>query len=199
MILIRDVMAEMPERLLDPATVKRMKPAKLQPQIRPRLFQRLEDMRRLVGGRVDLPAQLADIGHPVRAPKAHADLDLLRGAEGEGRVGEIRRADAGHQIARLRPHDAQDGLRRRHIGDDREGIPQMPSQPGQIALQRRPRHDQKEGRLRQPRHGQVTLDPAPRVQHLRIDDPPRSHVQIGPAQPLQEGQRIAPLDPDLAE
>jgi hypothetical protein len=88
-ILVGDVMAEMAEGLFDPAGIQRVQPAELQPVIAARPRQRFEDMRRLIGGDVELPAQLADIGDAVRAGEAHADLDLARGAEGMRRVGEI--------------------------------------------------------------------------------------------------------------
>ena len=75
----------------------------------------------------------------------------------------------------------------------------MTAQPCQVPLQRRAGHDQQEGRFRQARDRQVALDPAARVQHLGIDNAAHRHIDIGPAHLLQEGHRIAPLDPDLAE
>jgi hypothetical protein len=48
-----------------------------------RLPQRLEHMRGLIGGDIELPAQLADIGDAVRPREAHADLDLARQPEGK--------------------------------------------------------------------------------------------------------------------
>lgn len=49
MVLVGDIMAEMPEGLLDPAAVEGVKAAELQPQIGAGALQRLEDMRGLVG------------------------------------------------------------------------------------------------------------------------------------------------------
>jgi hypothetical protein len=57
------------------------RPQSLRSWFGPGFRQRLEHMRRLVGGDVKLPAELADIGDPVRAGEAHADLDLARGGE----------------------------------------------------------------------------------------------------------------------
>lgn len=114
----------------------------------------------LVGGNVKLPSQFAHIAHPMRAAHAKAQLDLSRRAVREGFIAEIVAADAGDQVTRLRPHDAKHQFRRRRIGDDREGIADMASQPMQVALQGRARHHQKEGGFRKPGHGQVAFDAA---------------------------------------
>ena len=103
------------------------------------------------------------------------------------------------QLPRVRPHQAEHGLGGGDVGDDDEFVGEMPAQPGEVALQRRAGHDEEEGRLRQPRDRQVALDAAALVEHLRVDDLARRHVDVVGAEPLQEGAGVAALDPDLAE
>ncbi len=199
MILVSDVMAEMTEGLLDAAGIHRMQSAELQSDLRARLFQHLEHMGGLIGRDIQLPAQFAHIGHTVGASESHADLDLAGHAEGMGLVREIIGRHQRHQFARTRPHEGQHGLARGHVGDDHAVFALMTAQPGQVALQGRAGDDEEKGGFRQSRHGQVALDPAARVQHLRIDDPARGNVHVVTAEILQERQRVRPLDPDLAE
>ncbi|ESX83494.1 hypothetical protein X755_32835 [Mesorhizobium sp. LNJC405B00] len=147
-VLVGDVMAEMPKRLFDATGIQRMQAAKFQADIRPRFIDRLEDMGRLVGRNIKFPAEFADIGDAVGTGEAHADLDLLEGAEWIVVVGEIVGADFLDQLSRIRTHQAEHGLSCRDIGDDYEFIPDMPAQPGEVALQRRARHDEEVGGLR---------------------------------------------------
>ena len=75
----------------------------------------------------------------------------------------------------------------------------MPAQPGEVALQSRARHDEEESGFGKPRDGQVALDAAARVEHLRVDDLSGRDVHVVGAQSLQESQCVAALNPDLAE
>jgi hypothetical protein len=82
-ILIGDVMAEMPERLFDAATVERVEPAKFQAVIRARPGERFKDVGGLICRNIKLPSQFADIGDAMGASQTHADLDLAGGCERE--------------------------------------------------------------------------------------------------------------------
>ena len=46
----------------------------------------IKDMAGLIGGYVDFPAKLADIGDAVGAHLRHAEIEGLRRAEREGRA-----------------------------------------------------------------------------------------------------------------
>ena len=144
MVLVGDVVAEMAERLFDAAGIQRVQAAEFQADIRAGLVDRLEDMRRLVGRDIELPAEFADIGDAVGAGEAHADLDLLERAERIVLVGEIVRADLLDQLSRIRTHQAEHAFGRRHIGDDDEFVADMLAQPGEVALQRRAGHDEED-------------------------------------------------------
>ena len=67
----------------------------------------VEDVGRELGRDIELPAQLADIGDPARPDAGIADLQLARGAEREGGVGQILARQPLQQRARARPHQAQ--------------------------------------------------------------------------------------------
>ena len=67
----------------------------------------VEDVGRELGRDVELPAQLADIGDPAGAHAGVADLELARGAEREGGVGQILAGELLQQRARARPHQAE--------------------------------------------------------------------------------------------
>ena len=90
-ILLRDVMAEMPERLLDAAGIHHVHAAQFQIEIAPGFADGLVDMRRHVGRNVDLPAKFADIGDAVCAGERHADLDLTGLSERMVRIRPVMR------------------------------------------------------------------------------------------------------------
>ena len=75
----------------------------------------------------------------------------------------------------------------------------MAPEPGEVALQSRPGDDQQERGVRQPRDREVAFDAAAGIEHLGVDDTARFDIHVVGAQMLQEGERIAALDPDLAE
>ena len=81
MILASDVMTKVAEPFFDPARVHHMHTAQFDAQPLSRRDERFEHMCRHVRWHVNLPAQLADICHPVRPSEAHANLDLLGCAE----------------------------------------------------------------------------------------------------------------------
>ena len=91
-------MAEVAEGLLDPAAVEHVQAAHLQVQIAPRFVDAFEHVRGHIRADVELPAQLADVGNPVGAGEAHANLDLLSEAEGMGVVTQIVRGHALQQL-----------------------------------------------------------------------------------------------------
>ena len=56
-------------------------------------------MYRLLGGDVELVAELTQVGDAHEEHACEADVDLARRAEREGPVGEIRGGDAVEQFA----------------------------------------------------------------------------------------------------
>ena len=103
MVLAGDVVAHVAEPLLDAATVHHVQPAEPGANILARLQERLEAMGGHLRRDADLPAELADMGDPMRAGEADADLDLAGTAEGTGGGGEVVGAHARHQVARAAP------------------------------------------------------------------------------------------------
>ena len=75
----------------------------------------------------------------------------------------------------------------------------MTAQPCFIRQPRGRRGDHKIGGLRETGHGHIGLDPAVRIQELRIDDPPHRHRHIGTADMVQEAFGVAPFHTQLAE
>ena len=116
-----------------------------------------------------------------------------------GGIAEVIGADRLQQIAAFGSHDAEHRLGSGDIGDHGKGLAQMAAQPGQVALQRGPRHHQQIGRLGQAGDGQVAFDPALGVQHLCVDNTPCGYVDVIGAHLLQEGAGIAAFNPDLAK
>ena len=69
---------------------------------------------------------------------------------------------------------------------------------GVVRRRRRARHHQ-EGVGGEPGHGQVRLDAAAGVQHLRIDQAAGRHVDVVGAEPLEHRERVGALETELAE
>ena len=132
MILAGDVMAEMAKALFDPAAVHHMHATKLGAHGAALFPEGFEHMPRHIGGNIKLPAKLAHIGHAVDPGEAHADLDLLRGAERIDFIGEIRRRDLLQEVARIWPHHRQHAFAGRHIGDHDPEFADMAFHPGLI-------------------------------------------------------------------
>ena len=81
-ILVRDVVAEMPEGLLDAAAVEDMEAGQTQIEGPACFLERLEDMGRHLGADIEFPAEFADVADPVGAADGVADLDFPHGSEG---------------------------------------------------------------------------------------------------------------------
>ncbi len=199
MVLAGDVMAEVAKALFDPATVHRMQTAEFQTESRARRHQHLKDMSRHLGADVELPTQFAHIGHPMRPGEAHADLDLPRHAEGVRFVREVIGGYRLQHLPRLWSHNGEDRFARRHIRDHNKALARMTAQPCFIRQPRRGGGDDEIGRFAEPRHGDIRLDPAPRVEELGIDNLAHRHRHLRTADMVHESLGLWPLDPDLAE
>ena len=73
------------------------RPHIFRPRSRP-VVDAFEHVRGHIRADVELPAQLTDVGNPVGAGEAHANLDLLGEAEGMGVVAQIVRRHALQQL-----------------------------------------------------------------------------------------------------
>ena len=135
----------------------------------------------------------------MRPGQPHANLDFASVTKGMCCIAKVVRGNHLHQFARLRPHHTQDRFRSRQVGDHRKRLADMPPQPCQIALQSSPRHHREISRLRQPGYRQIAFNPAARIQHLGVDDPPDRHIHLIAADKVEKTASIAALDPDLAK
>ena len=92
-VLLRHVVPEVEELLLDAARVEGVEAGEADPPARAvpaaaavspvSVHQRVEDVAGLGRGHVELPPPLADVGDAGRAGESAADLHLARGAERE--------------------------------------------------------------------------------------------------------------------
>ena len=149
---------------------------------------------------MQLPAQLADIGHAQRGDRRAADGNFAHRAEGKTRPRYVVVAYRRQHIARLRPHQRQHRVGRRNIGQARvqPGRDVRPD-PGEIVRREAGAGGDVKPVGGQPRHRQVAFDAAIRVQHLGVDQPARRPVDIVGADPGQRGLGVPALDHELGE
>ena len=76
---------------------------------------------------------------------------------------------------------------------------QVGADPGEVVVAERGAGDDREALLLQPRDGEVALDPAAPVEHLRVGDLPDLARDAVVAQPLEELRRARPADLELGE
>ena len=97
-----DVVAVVAVALLHAQAGQRLEARVTKPERRARVDEAIVDVRRLLGGNVELVAELAEIrdAHAQRAREA--DVDLARGAERERRVGQVARSSAPARASRER-------------------------------------------------------------------------------------------------
>ena len=69
--------------------------------------QAIPDLAGPSGLGVELPSELADVGHPLRQDRKAADVDVAGVHEGERLLGDVVPRDASEHLARLRSPDAQ--------------------------------------------------------------------------------------------
>ena len=90
-------------------------------------------------------------------------------------------------VARARPPDAEARPRRGHIAHlDRPVAGQMAADPLAVVVAERRAGDDREQLLVQARDGEVALDAAARIEHLRVGDPPGIARDAVVAQPLEQ-------------
>ena len=125
-----------------------------------------------LGRRVDLPAQLADVGHAQRAARHVADVQRpARACRAAPRWRGRRRCSDADEVARQRAPHAQAAQRRGEVGeDDRAVVGQVAAHPGDVVAPDRAAGDDPEAVLAQARDRQVAHDPAARREHRRVDD-----------------------------
>ena len=200
-VLVADVVAPVAVRLLDPQRVERVVAGVAEAERLARGDDRVVDVGRELGRDVQLPAELADVGHARGPDEGEAEVDLARGPERERLVREVGVRHRGEQLARARAHDADHRLGRGDVG--------RPSTCASGAISRRsqsrsrivwvPGRDDQEPVLGQAGDGDVRLDAAALVEPLRVDDPARLDRDVGRADPSELALGVAALDEDLAE
>ena len=103
-------------------------------------------------------------------------------------------------VAGARPPQAEARVARGDVLDcDRAVLRRVLADPGEVVPPERRAGDDAEAILRQPRHGEVALDPAPRVQHLRVGDRADLAGDVVVAEPLEQIRRALAGDLDLGE
>ena len=126
------------------------------------LHQRVPQAQPVLARRVQLPAELADVGDPQ--PEAGHVADGQRpGAEVA--EAEVVAADVGEDVPGHRPPQAEAGHRRRDVADgDRarlgRGGGEVAPDPGEVVAAERRAGDDEEALLLEPGHREVALDPA---------------------------------------
>ena len=100
-VLRADVVAPVAVALLGPAGVHGMVAGVGQAELAACLDDPVEDVDRELGGDIELPAQLADIGDAGGTDPRVADLELARRAEREGQVGKVLARELREQLAIL--------------------------------------------------------------------------------------------------
>src|SRR3954468_579666 len=101
-VAVVDVDGVVAIRLLEAKRVQREQPGVPDREIFARLDERVVDGDRLVARHVQLPAELAQIGHADRVGEAHPDLDVLGAHVRERLVRQVRGREARQELARLR-------------------------------------------------------------------------------------------------
>ena len=164
-------MAPGPVRLLDPQRLHSVHAGRDQAVSLPGLGDGVEDACGRLGGGIELPAQLADVGNPRSADLAVADLDFPGCTERESAVGQIPVRQSLQQVAGLGPHDPEDGQGFGNVGElGVQAFRDMAGQPVEVADLGRRSGDDQVAVLGLAGDGEVGLDSAPFVQPLGIDD-----------------------------
>ena len=163
-------------------------------------LQRVVDRDHVVGGDVQLPTQLADEGDAHGADGRAGNVDLPHRAEGKGIRSEIAFRHGGRNLAGARPHQPEHAVSRGHVDQRGVGVRvDVTADVVEVVGRKARAGDDVEGVFGDPRDGQVALDPAMAVEHLRVGDPPRRLADVGRADALQAGLRIAPDQGELGE
>ena len=89
---------------------------------RARFHQKVEDVHCELGRHVQLPAELADVAHPVGPHVATADVDLLVRSERERLFAHVDLSKRLHDVSRSRAHHCEHGEGRRDVGDGCVGL-----------------------------------------------------------------------------
>ena len=103
-------------------------------------------------------------------------------------------------VARARPPDPEARPRRGHVADlDRPVVGQMAADPLAVVVAEGGAGDDREQLLAQARDGEVALDAAARIEHLRVGDPPGVARDAVVAQPLEQLRGARPGHLQLGE
>src|SRR5262245_30802934 len=140
--------------------------------------------------RVELPAQLADVGHSQGEDAGVAHRDAARAHVGKRHVRDVVSRRPGENLARSRPEETETGIAIRDVLDrDRARVGRVRTDPREIVQAERAAGDEHVAIRGQARDGQVALDPAALVQELGVGDRADRVVEVVVGQPLQEAER----------
>src|SRR5436190_2248565 len=166
-----DVGSPDPVALLEAHRVDRPVAAADDPVRLPLLPDRAPEPEPVLGGAVELPAELADIGDAER-PHGHVpDGDLVQRHVRELLVAEVCWGKRLQHIACPRPPDPEAGpLRGRVVDLDAAVAGNVAADPFAIVVAEGRAGDDREAIAGEARDGEVTFDPAAAVEHLRVGD-----------------------------
>ena len=191
----RDVRAPHAVALLEPQRVDRLVAACDEPELPAGLPDRVPEREPELGRAVELPAELADVGDAQRRGRAPPRPRALR------RACRGSRAASRSAAAGSRAPSGPRGRGRRSGGDVLDGdvVAGVLADPGEVVLAEGRARDDPEALLAEPRDGEVALDPAAAVQHLRVGDRADVAGDAVRAEPFEELGGALAGDLDLGE
>ena len=160
----------------------------------PALDQRVVDAGGELRGHVELPAELADV-RDARGAHAAPRRARSRARSGYGnaasdRSASVRRARSSRERGPITPSTAVAPVT--SVSTARAS-PRFRRIQSASCVAAAAAVTTRYASSREARHGQVALDAAVAVQHLRVDDAPDGHVHVVGAEPLERGRaRPAP-------
>jgi len=196
----REIGAPVPVALLEPQRVDGLVADGLDPERPAGGQQRVPHADRMLVVDVQLPAELADVRHPLSADRDAGDLDLSRRHIRKRGVRHVARRDGLEHAPRVGTPDADAGELVGHVAHVHAPVGrQVHQDPAEIARDEVAAGRHAEAIGAPARDGQVALDPAARVEELRVDHAPDRTVHLVVGQTLQERQRTGPAHVELAE
>ncbi len=180
--------------LLQAQRVDRAVAAGDEPVLAPGVPQRAPQPGAVLGRAVQLPAELADERHAQRAHRHVADRHLAHAhvREVEG-VGDERRED----LRRARAPQREARPARGHVGAAHAAVAgRVPADPAEVVVAERRAGDDREQLLLDARDREVALDPAARVEHLRVRD--RADARARPRLSHSRSRNVAAPGPAIS-
>ena len=194
----REVGSEVAVALLDPQRVERRVAHRSRGT---RSDEAVPDLDRPLAWHVQLEAELADVGDPLRERRRAADLDRARGPEGKGLAGNVV---ARHRLEKITGRRPPQPDHRQLVGDvpDRHGcvgLADVQPEPAEVGVDGPGARDDPEALRLETGHRHVADDAAAVVEELRVDDRAGRAVDAVVTDALEQARRTGTGDLDLPE